>query len=83
MPTGTVLHVNAVGLMAAMEENLEKALRGRPFVIANGGAARAVVLDLSREAHREGLRRGMLLARAKGELAGLLVREPRAIRVLG
>ncbi len=77
MPAGTILHINAVGLMAAMEENLEPALRGRPFVIANGGAARAVVLDLSREAHREGLRRGMLLARAKGELAGLLVREPR------
>ena len=77
MGAGTVLHVNAVGIMAALEENLEPALRGRPFVIANGHATRAVVLDLSREAHREGVRRGMLLARAREVLSGLPVREPR------
>lgn len=77
MGSGTVLHVNAVGLLAALEEIVDPALRGRPFVIANPYASRAVVLDLSREAHREGLRRGMLLHQASGSLAGLIVREPR------
>ena len=44
---GTVLHVNAVGLMAAIEENLDRGLKARPFVVAREGAVRAVVLDLS------------------------------------
>lgn len=78
MSTGTVLHVNVVGLMAALEENLDPTLRGRPFVVANRAAPRAVVLDLSREAHREGVLRGMLLSRAVAMLTGLIVREPRA-----
>ncbi len=77
MGTGTVLHVNVIGLMAALEENLDPALRGRPFVVANRAAPRAVVLDLSREAHREGVLRGMLLSRAVAMLSGLIVREPR------
>lgn len=77
MSAGTVLHVNAVGFMAALEENLDTALRGRPFVIANQLAPRAVVLDLSREAYREGVRRGMLLAQAFRVLSGLVVRAPR------
>ena len=78
MGSGTVLHVNAVGFMAALEENLDPALRGRPLVIANRSASRAVVLDLSREAHSEGVRRGMLLTQAFGVLTGLIAREPRA-----
>ncbi len=77
MGSGTVLHVNAVGLLAALEEALDPALRGRPFVIANRAEPRAVVLDLSREAHREGVRRGMFLPQASRSLAGLIVREPR------
>lgn len=77
MGSRTILHVNVVGLMAAIEENLEASLRSRPFVIANERAARAVVLDLSPEAHREGLRRGMPLARARDWISGLPVRDPR------
>ena len=77
MSTGTILHVNVVGFMAALEEILDTTLRGRPFVIANRAASRAVVLDISREAHREGVRRGMLLAQAARVLTGLVVREPR------
>lgn len=78
MGSGTVLHVNSVGFMAALEENLDPTLRGRPFVIAARSAPRAVVLDLSREAHCEGVRRGMPLAQAFGVLTGLIAREPRA-----
>ena len=77
---GTVLHVNAVGLMAAIEENLDRGLRARPFVVAREGAVRAVVLDLSPEAHREGVRRGMMLSLALRRVPGLVVRQPRPER---
>lgn len=73
----TILHVNAVGLMAAVEEGKDPGLRRRPFVIAREGVARSVVLDLSPEAHREGLRRGMFLALAQRRIPGLAVRPPR------
>jgi len=74
---GTILHVNAVGLMAAIEENLDRGLRARPFVVAREGAVRAVVIDLSPEAHREGVRRGMLLSLALRRVPGLVVKQPR------
>lgn len=77
MATGTVLHVNAVGIMAALEEGLDRSLRGRPFVIANAGSLRAVVLDLSPQAHREGLRQGMVLSLAHNLCPDIEVRPPR------
>jgi DNA polymerase-4 len=75
--SGTVLHLNLVGLMAAVEERLEPALRGRPFVLAHRERPRAVVLDLSPEAHHGGLRRGMSLDHAGRILPGLVVKPPR------
>jgi DNA polymerase-4 len=77
MGSGTILHVNAVGFMAALEENFEYSLRGRPFVVANEGAPRAVVLDLSPQAHREGLRRGMVFSLARNLCPGVQTRSPR------
>ena len=74
---GTILHINAVGLMAAIEENRDRSLRSRPFVVAREGAVRSIVLDLSPEAHREGIRRGMMLSLALRRLPGLAVRQPR------
>lgn len=74
---GTILHVNAVGLMAAIEENRDRSLRSRPFVVAREGAVRSIVLDLSPEAHREGIRRGMMLSLALRRFPGLAVRQPR------
>lgn len=76
MGTGTILHVNAIGIMAALEEGLEPSLRGRPFVVANAESPRAVVLDLSPQAHREGLRRGMVLSAARAACPGLELRTP-------
>ncbi|TXT46408.1 MAG: DNA polymerase IV [Spirochaetes bacterium] len=73
---GTILHVNAVGLMAALAELKDPSLRRRPFVVAREGLCRAVVSDLSPEAHREGIRRGMLLSLAQRRLPGLRVVEP-------
>ncbi len=77
MDCGTILHVNMVGLMAAVEERDDPALRGRPFVVADESAPRSCVLDLSPAAHREGIASGMPLALARKTLPGLLVRAPR------
>jgi len=63
--------------MAAIEESRDRSLRGRPFVIANALSPRAVVLDLSPQAHREGLRRGMVLPVARDLCSGIEVRPPR------
>jgi DNA polymerase IV len=77
MASGTILHVNAIGIMAALEEGLDRSLRGRPFVVANASSPRSVVLDLSPQAHREGLRRGMVLSLAHNLCSGVEVRSPR------
>lgn len=77
MSSGCILHINEVGLMAALEENLEPHLRGRPFVVAHADAPRSVVLDLSPKAHSEGVRRGMGLSLARNICPGLELRAPR------
>mgnify|MGYP001304258119 CR=1 FL=1 len=77
MAGGSILHINVVGFMSELEESLERSLRGRPFVVANEGAPRASVLDLSPAAHREGIRRGMLLSQARYLLPGLEAKPPR------
>jgi DNA polymerase-4 len=77
MAGGSILHLNVVGLMAAVEEGLEPGLRGRPFVVGREGRGRSIVLDLSPEAHRAGIRRGMGLEAATRANRDLLVREPR------
>lgn len=74
---GTILHVNAVGLMAALEEHRDRSLRSRPFVVAREGVPRAVILDVSPAAHREGLERGMLLNPALQRMPGIAVVAPR------
>lgn len=76
MASGTILHVNAVGLAASVECERDHGLRGWPFVIANGALPRAVVQDFSPEAHREGVRRGMSLAAARALCPDLRVRPP-------
>lgn len=77
MACGTILHVNAVGFAAAIEANMDGSLRDRPCVIANDGAVRAVVLDLSPVAYREGIRRGMALSVARQVCSELEIRRPR------
>lgn len=77
MKAGTILHVNAVGLMASLEENFDHSLVGRPFVIASPSALRACVLDVSHVAHGEGLRPGMNLARARELVPDIIIMPPR------
>lgn len=76
MSSGCILHINAVGLMAALEELHDPSLRRRPFVVANERLSRSIVLDVSTLAHREGLRSGMSLAAARAILPGLPTVEP-------
>ena len=77
MSTGTILHVNAVGLAAAIEMHVDHSLRTWPFVVANERAPRAVVLAPSPVAHREGVRPGMVLSLARTICPELKTCEPR------
>ncbi|MGB9687173.1 MAG: DNA polymerase, partial [Rectinema subterraneum] len=77
MTSGTIIHVNVIGLMAAVEEVVDPGVRGRPFVVARPDIPRAIVLDLSPEAYREGVRRGMLVQTACARVRALKVVPPR------
>ncbi|MEJ5359006.1 MAG: hypothetical protein WHT06_10045 [Desulfobacterales bacterium] len=60
----SIIHLNVADFAAAVERTLDPRLAGRPLVIARPAAARATVFDMSEEAFREGVRKGMPLARA-------------------
>lgn len=77
MSSGTILHVNAVGLMADLEVANDRSLARRPFVIAREDVPRAVIQDLSPAAYREGIRRGMMVGYAQKLVHGLVIRPPR------
>jgi len=68
-----ILHLNIAHFMAAVEELLDPSLRGRPFVLAPHGAERAVAVEVSRTAFREGLRRGMPLDHIRRVVPGVRV----------
>lgn len=76
MTSGTIIHVNVIGLMAAVEEAVDHAVRGRPFIVARPDIPRAIVLDLSPEAYREGVRRGMLVQTACARVRALKIVPP-------
>jgi DNA polymerase-4 len=59
-----IIHVNVADFAVAVERAIDRRLTGRPVVIAPEGAARAAVYDMSEEAYRAGVRKGMLLGRA-------------------
>lgn len=60
-----IIHFNIADFAVAVERVLDARLRGRPVMVAAAGAARARVYDMSDEAYRAGVRKGMLLARAR------------------
>jgi len=62
--------------MAAIEALGDPALRGEPFIIAPPHNRRAVIIDVSEAAFREGLRRGMPLAPLSRRLKGMRILEP-------
>jgi DNA polymerase-4 len=59
-----IIHLNIADFAVAVERASDRRLADRPVVIAPEGAVRAAVYDMSEEAYRAGVRKGMLLLRA-------------------
>jgi DNA polymerase-4 len=60
----SIIHLNVADFAVAVERAIDRHLAGRPVIIAPQGAARAAVYDMSEEAYRAGVRKGMALGRA-------------------
>ena len=60
----SIIHLNIADFAVAVERAVDCRLKDRPVIIAPGGAARAAVYDMSEEAYRNGIRKGMALRRA-------------------
>ncbi len=72
----SVLHFNVADFAVAVEQVSDTSLRGRPLLIALQ-ASRAVVYDMSEEAYREGVEKGMALRDAVRLCRGAAVLPPR------
>ena len=59
-----ILHLNVADFAVAVERVVDLSLRDKPVIVAPLQAARAAVYDMSEEAYRAGVRKGMLLTRA-------------------
>jgi len=75
-----IIHLNIADFAVAVERVLDRGLADRPVVIAPEGALRAAVYDMSEEAYRAGVRKGMLLARAARLCPGVRILAPRPAR---
>ncbi|AEF82390.1 DNA polymerase Y family protein [Leadbettera azotonutricia] len=71
-----VCHLNIIGFRAAVAAQRDTSLRGQPFVIAGATGGRALVLDLSPEAMKEGISPGMALGVAERRVRDLTVLAP-------
>ena len=60
----SIIHLNIADFAVAVEREMDCRLKDWPIVIAPGGAARATVYDMSEEAYRAGIRKGMALRQA-------------------
>jgi len=60
-----IIHLNVADFAVAVERGLDRRLEGRPVIISPLGAVRAAVYDMSEEAYRAGVRKGMPLDRAR------------------
>lgn len=60
----SVLHFNVADFSVAVEQVVDRSLKGKPVIITHPGAHRAVVYDMSEEAFRDGVRKGMPLVQA-------------------
>ncbi len=61
----SIIHLNIADFAVAVETSTQPGLKGYPLIIAHEGAPRAVVYDMSNEAYKQGIRKGMPLARAQ------------------
>jgi DNA polymerase-4 len=72
----SIIHINVADFAVAVERLVDSRLRGRPVIIAPGGAVRAAVYDMSEESYQSGVRKGMTLGRALGFCRDAVVRRP-------
>ncbi len=75
-----IIHINVADFAVAVERLVDSRLRGRPVIIAPGGAARAAVYDMSEESYQSGVRKGMILGRALRRCRDAVVLPPRPAR---
>jgi len=61
----SIIHLNIADFAVAVERVVDSRLRHRPVIIAPQGLARAAVYDMSEEAYQAGVRKRMLLRRAR------------------
>ncbi len=60
-----IIHLNVADFAVAVERSIDRRLSEWPLIIAPEAAARATVYDMSEEAYQAGVRKGMLLRRAR------------------
>jgi DNA polymerase-4 len=75
-PGASIIHLNVVSFMAAVEALRDPGLRGQPFAVGIPGAARGRILEVSRLALREGVAPGMPIGEAERRLPGLRLVRP-------
>jgi DNA polymerase-4 len=73
----SVIHFNVADFAVAVEQICDRSLAGRPLIIAPLRTSRAVVFDMSEEAYREGVRKGMLLRDATRSCRAATLLQPR------
>ena len=61
----SIIHLNVADFAVAVERRINRHLASRPVIIVPEGASRAAVYDMSEEAFRTGVRKGMALRRAR------------------
>lgn len=76
MDDRVIIHINVADFAVAVERAVDTRLRDRPVIVAPGAAARAAVFDMSEEAYRSGVRKGMLVRRALRRCPGAAVVPP-------
>lgn len=72
----TIVHVDIPRFMASVETALEPTLKTKAFVVVPRSIPRAPVLDLSLEAWRDGVRKGMTFQEARKIIPQLRAVEP-------
>lgn len=71
-----IIHLNIADFSVAVERLMDSSLRERPLIIAPR-LPRATVYDMSEEAYRDGVRKGMPLVRARRQCRRAVVLSPR------
>ncbi len=71
-----IIHVDIAAFAVAVERVVHPELRSRPVIVAPVGPSRSVVTALSKEAWEAGIRKGMILAKARRYCRGAVVLPP-------